>query len=172
VQVSLSTPTSTSVDRTLAIGKTYRFTLRATDGAGNTGGYATTATAKLARGEETSSAITSSGSWKRVTLSGASGGYVKKSTASGARATYAFSGSAIGFVSARGSSRGITELWLDGAKVATIDLYAPAAEPARLVWASGVLANTAHTLQVRVTGTKNAAASNFRVDADAFVRWT
>jgi subtilisin family serine protease len=172
VQVSLPTPTSTSVDRALAIGKTYSFTLRATDGAGNTGGYATTTTAKLARGQETSSAISYSGSWTRVSLSGASGGYVKKSTASGARATYAFTGTGVGFVSARGSSRGKAELWLDGAKVATVDLYALTVKPARLVWASGVLANRAHTLQVRVTGTKNAAASNFRVDVDAFVRWS
>jgi subtilisin family serine protease len=172
MQVSLATPTSTSVDRTLAIGKTYAFTVRATDGAGNTGGYATTATAKLARGEETSSAITYSGSWTRVSLSGASGGYVDKSTATAASATYAFTGSGVGFVSTRGAGRGIAQLWLDGAKVATIDLYAASVAPARLVWASGVLPNTTHTLQVRVTGTKNAAASNVRIDTDAFVRWT
>ena len=38
--------------------------------------------------------------------------------------------------------------------------------------ATGVLVNTAHTLQVRVTGTRNASATNVRVDVDAFVRWT
>jgi serine protease AprX len=172
VLVSLATPTSTSVDRSLAIGKTYRFTLRATDGAGNTGAYSTTATARLGRAEENATAVASAGGWRRVTLSGASGGYVKKSTTTGASATYSFTGTGAAFVSTLGSGRGIAEIWLDGAKVATVDLYSASSKPARVVWASGVLASTSHKLQVRVTGSKNAAASNVRVDDDAFLRWT
>jgi hypothetical protein len=70
-----------------------------------------------------------------------------------------------------GAGRGMAEIWLDGAKVATVDLYSASSKPARVVWASGVLANVTHTLRVRVSGTKNPAASNVRVDADAFLRW-
>ena len=66
----------------------------------------------------------------------------------------------------------MAELWLDGAKVATVDLYATTTQPARVAWASGVLANASHTVQVRVTGTKNASATNVRVDVDAFLRWS
>jgi hypothetical protein len=172
VQVSLATPTSTSVDRSLAIGKTYRFILRATDGAGNTGGYSTMPTARFGRAQENNTAVATAGGWRRVTLAGASGGYVKKSTTTGASATYSFTGTGVAFVSTLGASRGKAEIWLDGTKVAIVDLYSASSRPARVVWASGVLTNAAHTLQVKVTGTKNAAASNVRVDADAFLRWT
>ena len=113
-QVTLPSPTSTSVDRSLTIGSTYRFTLRATDGAGNTGAYSTTATAKLAKAQEDNVAVTSVGGWRRVALTGALGGYVKKSTTTGATATYAFTGSGVAFVSTLAAARGIAEVWLDG----------------------------------------------------------
>jgi hypothetical protein len=170
--VTLPTPKSRSVDRSLVIGNTYRFTLRATDGAGNTGGYSTTATAKLARAEEDNAAVTNAGGWRRVAQSGASGGYVKKSTNAGATATFTFTGSGVAFATTLAPSRGIATLWLDGAKVATVDLYSSSLQPAHVAWASGVLAKTTHTLQVRVTGTKNASAGSVRIDVDAFLRWT
>jgi len=171
-QVTLPSPTSTSVDRLLAIGSTYRFTLRATDGVGNTGGYTTTATAKLAKAQEDSAAVTRVGVWRRVALSGALGGYVSKSTTTGATTTYTFSGSGVAFVSTVAAARGKAEVWLDGSKMATIDLYAATTQPARVVWASGVLTDSLHSVQVRVTGNKNAAATNVRIDVDAFLRWT
>jgi hypothetical protein len=171
-QVTLPSPTSTSVDRSLAIGSTYRFTLRATDGVGNTGGYSTTASAKLAKAQEDSVAVTTAGGWRRVALTGALGGYVKKSTNTGATAMYTFTGSGVAFVSTLAATRGKAEIWLDGAKVATIDLYAATTQTSRIAWASGVLTNSPHSVQVRVTGTKNAGATNVRVDVDAFLRWS
>ncbi len=116
--------------------------------------------------------MTSVGGWRRVALTGALGGYVKKSTTTGATATYAFTGSGVAFVSTLAAARGIAEVWLDGVKVATIDLYAATTQTSRIVWASGVLTNSQHSVQIRVTGTKNAAATNVRIDVDAFLRWT
>ena len=172
VQITLPTLKSTSVDRYLAIGNTYRFKLRAVDGAGNAGAYSTTATAKFGKAQENNVAVVTAGGWKRVTQTGASGGYVKKSTNTGATATYSFTGSGVAFVSTLAAGRGIAEVWLDGVKVNTVDLYAATTQPARVVWASGVLANTSHTVRIRVTGTKNGAATSVRVDVDAFLRWT
>ncbi|MDP8904628.1 MAG: S8 family serine peptidase [Chloroflexota bacterium] len=170
--VTLPSPSATSVTIRLASGAYHRFRLRATDGAGNVGAYVTTPSAKLGRAQERNSAISWSGSWKRVALSGASGGYVRKSTAAGSRATYSFSGTAVALVSTRGPSRGIAEIWLDGTKVATIDLYASSLQTSRVVWASGTLTAGSHTLQVRVTGTRNPASSGVRVDVDCFQRWS
>jgi hypothetical protein len=34
------------------------------------------------------------------------------------------------------------------------------------------LTKAAHTVRVRVTGTKNAASGSVRIDVDAFLRWT
>jgi hypothetical protein len=80
----------------------------------------------------------------------------------------AFSGSSVAFVSTRGPGRGIAEVWLNGSKVATVDLYAASIQKARVVWAAGVASGT-HQLEVRVTGTRNASATGVRVDVDAFL---
>jgi serine protease AprX len=171
VAVTLSSPTATSVDLALAYANDYQFTLRATDGAGNSGAYATTSKARLALGQETSTAITYSGSWTRVSYSGSSGGYLEKSSTAGSTATYSFSGTSVAWVTTLYTSRGIAEVWLDGVRVATVDLYSSTLQTARVMWA-GTVASGSHTLQIRVTGTKNAASSGVRVDVDAFVRWT
>lgn len=71
-------------------------------------------------------------------------------------------------VSTRGPGRGIAEVWRDGQKVETIDLYAASVQKTRVTWAATVAAGT-HTLEIRVTGTKRPAASGTRVDVDAFL---
>jgi hypothetical protein len=169
--VSLPSATATSVDLALVPGSYYRFRLAATDTASNQSAFLTTSKAKLVRAQEKSGAISySGGGWKRVRLSGASGGYVRRSLTGGSRATYSFSGTSIAFVSTLGPNRGITQLWLDGSHVATVDLYAATLQKARIVWADGLTPGS-HTLQVRVTGTKNPSATKSRIDVDAFLVW-
>jgi hypothetical protein len=169
--VSLGSATATSVDTTLVVGATYRFRLAATDAAGNVSGEVTTAASTLALVQEKNAAIAYSGNWKRVTLSGASGGYVKRSLIGGNTATYSFSGREVAFVSTLGPARGIVQLRVDGTLVATLDLYAPTLQSARVLW-SGSVGPGSHSLEVRVTGTRNTASSSTRVDVDGFLRWT
>jgi hypothetical protein len=168
--VSLPTPTSTSVEVDLAPGSTYRFRLTATDSAGNTSAPVMNAAAKLARAHETATAVSYSGAWTRVAVSGANGGYVRRSSTPTDTATYSFAGSEVGFVSTLGPNRGIAELRLDGALVATIDLYAPTQAAARLVWSDDV-APGSHVVEVRVTGDANPSSTGDRVDVDAFLAW-
>jgi subtilisin family serine protease len=169
--VALPTLRSTAVDLSLKAGNHYRFRLSATDGVGNVGAYAVTTNSKLMVSQETGQAVSYSGGWKHASVSGALGGYVNKSANTGAAASYVFTGSGVAFVSTRALSRGIADIWLDGKKVATVDLYAKASQPAYVAWSSGVLTNTSHTVSVRVTGTKNASATSKRVDVDAFIGW-
>jgi hypothetical protein len=169
--VNLPSPTATSVELGLVPASYYRLRLRATDTAGNTSTFVTTPRARLVRAQETSTTVSySGGGWKRVSLSGASGGYVRRSLTGGSRATYSFGGTSVAFVSTLGPNRGIAELWLDGSPVGTFDLYAPTLQKARVIWADGLSAGS-HTLQMRVTGTKNPAATKPRVDVDAFLVW-
>ena len=61
-------------------------------------------------------------------------------------------------------------MYLDGAKVATVDLYSSKALSSRVIYsASGLNPSATHTLQVKVLGTKKASSSSTRVDLDAFV---
>ena len=172
--VTLPSQTATSVDLPLATGRYYRFRLRATDNSANhnTSAYVTTAKARFAKAQESSTAISYVGSWPRVAVSGAAGGYVKKSTTAGNSATYSFHGTSVGWASTKGANRGIAEVWLDGVKVATIDLYASTTQTARVVWSSGTIAGGSHSVRIRLTGTKNALSTGVRVDIDAFLRWT
>jgi hypothetical protein len=169
--ISLGSPTQTSVDIALTHGNNYTFRVAATDTLGNTSAFATSTIRKLVRKQENAAAVSYSGSWKRVALGGSSGGYVKRSLTSGNTATFTFTGNSAAFVAARGANRGISEIRVDGALVATIDLYSAALETRRVIWTSAGLGAGTHTVQVRVTGSNNPAATGIRLDVDAFFAW-
>jgi len=65
--VSLASTTSAKVKQSLAIGDTYRYRVRATDGAGNTSAYRYGPAFRSLRTQETSSAVTYGGAWTSVT---------------------------------------------------------------------------------------------------------
>ncbi len=170
ISVTLTSSTATSAVMNLAPGSNYRFRLSATDTAGNTSAYVMSATAKLARAQETAGSASYAGSWKRVSVGGASGGYVRRSITPGNTASYAFNGSAVGLISTLGPDRGVAELRLDGVLLDSVDLYAPTLTPAQLVWSSNV-ASASHVFEVRVTNNGNPSSTGTRVDIDAFVAW-
>lgn len=169
--VSLSSPTARSADVSVVPGTNYAFRLRATDKAHNTSAWVTTATAKLALVQENSSAIHYSGTWKRASLSGTSGGYVEWAQAANAKADYTFAGTAIAFVADSGPARGKFEIWLDGSKVSTLDLYSATGTKKRIFWSSPSLTAGNHTFELRTLGTGNAKSTNTRVDLDALLLW-
>lgn len=169
--VSLSQPTATSVDLALPVGGSYQFRLSATDAAGNTSTPVATAARTLRLVQEKNAAVTYSGSWKRLALAGASSGYVKRSLSPGSKATYTFSGGAVAIVSTLGPARGIAQVRVDGVLVATLDLYASTLQSKRIVW-SGPVAAGSHTVELRISGTRNPASSSVRVDVDGFLSWT
>ncbi len=168
--VTLPSATALSVDVPATPGNDYSFRLRARDGAGNWSDPVETAVSRLSRLQEKAATVSYTGTFKRVTLAGASGGYVRKSTVAGSTATFTFSGSSVAFVAALGSNRGTAEIWLDGQLIETVDLYAASLQSARVVWAPDApLVAGPHVLEVVVTGTKNPASTNTRVDVDAFL---
>jgi hypothetical protein len=170
VTVTLPSPTATSVDVPLAPNGSYRFRLRATDNASNTSAWLTVGPKTLGMLQETSTAITYSGTFRRAALTGASGGYVRHASAAGRIAKLTFSGSSVAFVTTLAKARGKAEVWLDGTKVATLDLYAATTQKKRIAWAAS-LTPGGHTLEIRVLGTKRAAATKATVDVDAFLVW-
>ena len=169
--VSLPSDATSALTASLDPGTTYRYQVRAQDAAGNWSAWAPGPSFVLTAVQENGTEVTyPAGSWTRTALSGSYGGYVKHASASGARARFAFTGDEVAWISTTGANRGKAEVWLDGVKVKTIDLYSATTQPRRVVFSQGGLAPTrSHTLQVRVLGTKNASSSGKRVDIDAFV---
>jgi hypothetical protein len=170
-QVRLQTPTATSVVLNLAVGATYAFRVRARDGAGNTGSWTTTGAATLTLVEETSKQIAYADPFKRVALSGASGGYVRNATFAGNRAVLTYNGTAVAFVTTLGPNRGTATVRLDGDAPRTLDLYSDALQVRRISWAADS-AHGIHSLEISVSGNGgSSSAGRIRIDVDAFLVW-
>lgn len=78
--------------------------------------------------ENSPSVACPSGSWSKNTPTGAYGGAVKSASGSSAKARFIFTGSEVAWVSNKDKNRGKAEVWIDGEKEATVDLYSPSAE--------------------------------------------
>ncbi len=86
------------------------------------------------------------------------------------KATFAFTGSEVAWVAPKNDNRGQAGVYLDGTKVAMVDLYSASGEARNVVFSkAGLDPSVTHTLEVRVLGAKNVASKNERVAVDAFV---
>jgi hypothetical protein len=167
--VALASATATSKTLSLTPGGTYRYRVRATDGAGNVSAWAEGPSFTIDVRQEADASLTYSGTWNNEALSTAFGGTTMHSEEVGAKATFAFAGADVSWVAQRGPDRGKAEVWLDGALVDTIDLYATTAQPRRVVYSATLDSSGPHTLEVKVLGTKRNVSTGRRVDVDAIV---
>lgn len=167
--VALPTPTTATLVEFLLPGRTYQYQVRATDQRGAASQFVFGLQRALVVANEEDGAITYTGDWTPLTNDAAFGGGLRRTATAGRHATYTFTGRNVGWVTSKGPGQGRAEIWLDGTKVRTIDLYAPTSRFRQLVFAWNDLPNTQHTLQIRVLGTKNSVATGARVDVDAFV---
>jgi len=97
------------------------------------------------------------------------GAALKFSSEASATATRSFTGRQIAFDFDSGPGRSIVAIFVDGERVATIDLYAAEGQWSRVMYSKRWSTSDAHWITVRVTGTKRAASTGTRVDVDAFV---
>jgi GH25 family lysozyme M1 (1,4-beta-N-acetylmuramidase) len=109
----------------------------------------------------------SSTAWATVSDPSASGGTYAISDAPAASAKLAFSGTGVALWTLRGPARGRAEVWVDGALVKVIDLYAAGPVFAMISLASG-LADGPHTVRAVVLGTHRAVSVGNAVVVD---RW-
>jgi hypothetical protein len=169
VPVTQADPEATSMSVALKPG-TYRFEVRAVDRAGNTGPWRTAPAATvLGVVQETSSSVAYTGRFTRNPLTGSAGGFVRSTGVAGRSASLKVTARSLAFVSTKGPSRGKAQVWVDGVKVATIDLYAATRKPGIVVWSRSWKSTETHRLRIVVTGTKRSASTSTRVDVDAFL---
>ena len=167
--LKLSSPAARTVVRQLIPGRLYSFRVRARDRAGNVGAWATSR-ARVAAVQETSPAVHYSRSgWKRQALRSAYGGSLKYASRRGAAVRFTFTGKRIAWIAPRAYNRGKAVVWLDGRRVAIVDLYSASAKARLMVFTKAVPPSRSHTLVVRALGTKAPASRGTRVDVDAFL---
>ncbi|WP_433019074.1 right-handed parallel beta-helix repeat-containing protein [Kribbella sp. CA-294648] len=88
------------------------------------------------------------------------------SSTTGDTATFRFTGTSVELYGVVNSQNGLAGVSIDGGTEELIDYYAPTRSGNRLLWTADGLANTVHTLTVRVTGTKNAASTGSTITID------
>ncbi|HYO43882.1 MAG TPA: fibronectin type III domain-containing protein [Candidatus Limnocylindrales bacterium] len=151
----------------LVAGSTYRFRVRAVDRVGNIGPWSYSTTARVHIVQGSAAAVTYRGSWRTGSSAVYSGGTTRYARSGGSTATHRFTGRAIALVSTVARSRGRARVYVDGALVQTIDLWAPATATRRVVWKRSWATSRTHTIRIVVLGTPGRP----RVDLDAFVTW-
>ncbi len=169
--VTLSSLTATFVDLRLPKSKTAqrRFRARATDTLGNTSSYTAGPWFRLRAFQNGSPAIVQSGKWTTASNSNHFNGSVRYAKAGGRKQTLTMTMQDVAIVAMKGAKKGIAKVFVDGALVATIDLYSPTKQFRQVVWAMDFGSAATHTVEFRVTGTKNAKSGGTRVDFDAFL---
>lgn len=122
----------------------------------------------------TAQGLTYTGSWASQSNANFSGGSVKYASSAGRSVQLTLAGvTDFAWVSTLGKDRGMANVYVDGVKKATVDLYAASTKYRQIVftWDSGGAPGT-HTIQIRVLGTKNTKSHGKRVDLDTFVALT
>jgi hypothetical protein len=106
--------------------------------------------------------------WSTASSSNYLGGSTRYQSSLGAYVSYTFTGQAIAFVSTKGPTRGKFEVYIDGVKKATVDLYAAGTHYRQVVYQTSWASPGTHTIKIRVLGTSGRP----RVDFDGFLRAT
>jgi hypothetical protein len=77
-----------------------------------------------------------------------------------------FEGKQIKLYGSKDSSYGIASVMIDGTVETSVDMYASSHSDNVLLYTSPLMVNGAHTLRIKVTGTKNSNSSNYIIAAD------
>lgn len=166
--VALPSARATTMALTLTNGKTYRFRVRATDKAGNVGSWDYGPTFKPTRRGDASSTIRYSASWRSVADPTAIGNAIHETGRAGAAARLTFTGRDIAWIAERGPGHGKAKVYIDGTYIATVDLEAGTAQPARLVFRRHWSTVGTHT--IRIVGNGTTGRPIISVDGFAILR--
>jgi hypothetical protein len=126
----------------------YRLRDRARDASGNWSPYATGPAVYATLRQETGTGIAYHGTWASASVSSALGGKYRYTSSSGAYVTYTFTGRGFSFVSRKGTTSGKAAVYLDGVRVATVDLYAASTTMRWIGYATTSATSANHVLKI------------------------
>lgn len=162
--VLLPEPKATSALIDVKPNDSHQFRVRATDRSGNKSAWSMSKLFQTDLLQEDASGTTYDAKWHPAPMTGASGGAVMTTSTAGAVAKLQFTGDAIGLVTTVGPTRGRVEVYLDGVKMKTLDLYAPSVTKRMLAFVRDFGGVTVHNLKLVAEGT----AGRARIDIDAY----
>lgn len=122
---------------------------------------------ELTRHEETETLLAPTGRWVSSTGPNFSGGSRLYTETPFSWFSARFKGTAVSWTGSVGPNYGMVEVYLDGRRVKTVDLYRASSATKRTLYSVYGLRDTEHTLDLRVVNGRNAASKGMRVDVDA-----
>ncbi len=152
-KVTLPGATATSFTQSLLPGSTVRYRVRATDAAGNVGSWDYGRTFTVSRIGDTSSLIAYNAGWSTVADPSAFGGALHETSNAGSAAFHRFKGSDVAWITEVGPSRGEAKVYIDGVLHSTVDLWASAWSPRKLVFRKHFPSVGVHTIRLEAVGT-------------------
>jgi hypothetical protein len=117
--------------------------------------------------EDTSPAVSYTGTWLHGIDARATGGTFAETQTAGALAILSFTGTGVRWLGFRAANNGKARVSMDGVLMSEVDTYAPSDEVAVVFTATGLHSGT-HSMTVEVTGTRNPASIESWVIIDAF----
>lgn len=156
--------------RMVTPGNTYQYRVRSVDFAGNASAWMTRAPFTVENYEQPSDKLSYSGAWNDGTNLETFGGTMRFTGAAGNSLTLRFKGSSVTWLAAMRTNAGKADVYLNGSKVATIDLYSRQPKNRQSLFVRNNLnPNMNHTLEIRVLGQRNVASTGTRVDIDEII---
>ncbi|MFV0128739.1 N-acetylmuramoyl-L-alanine amidase [Streptomyces sp. HMX112] len=142
-------PAVTSTAHTAKSGTATAWNMTAHDVAGNTGTASVTGTPVIL---QEGSAV-KSGTWAAKSSASYLGGASYSSSAKNATLTWTFTGRSVAWVVSRASTSGQAYVYLDGTKVATVDLKSATTKYRDAIWTKTWATGAKHTVKIVVVGT-------------------
>ncbi|MPY33030.1 N-acetylmuramoyl-L-alanine amidase [Streptomyces adustus] len=142
-------PTVTSAALTAKSGAATAFALTAQDLAGNTAVASASVTPVIV--QETSAVKT--GTWTSKTSTSYLGGGSLSSSTKNASLSWTFTGRSVSWIVSRAATSGQADVYVDGAKAATVDLKSTTTAYRSAIWTKNWSAAGKHTVKIVVTAT-------------------
>ncbi|MCF1506508.1 N-acetylmuramoyl-L-alanine amidase [Streptomyces glomeratus] len=147
-------PTVTSWSTSAKPGTSDLFALKAYDVVGNSTGASVYRKPSII--QETSA--TRTGTWTRKSSSSYLGGYSYSSSSAKASISWTFTGRSVAWIVSRASTSGQAYIYVDGTKVATVDLKSSTTLYRQAIWTKTWSSSAKHTLKIVVVGTSGRPA--------------
>ncbi|MFZ4273913.1 N-acetylmuramoyl-L-alanine amidase [Streptomyces arboris] len=147
-------PTTGSASHTAKSGAATAWKMTAYDHAGNTAAASVSGTPVIL--QETAAKKT--GKWTAKSSSSYLGGKSLTSSAKNASLTWTFTGRSAAWVVSRAATSGQAYVYVDGKKVATVDLKSSATKYRDAIWTRSWSTSAKHTVKIVVVGTKGRPA--------------
>lgn len=160
--VPLDSPVATAARVPLSLEEEHRLRLRALDAAGNASPYQSFPPLTPSLVQQTAAGISYTGGWSTSTNASMSGGSGRHTSSGTARATFTFTGRAVGWITTWTATSGRVEVWVDGVKAATLDPNVQTNQFRQVAFTSTWTTTDEHVVEIRPLG-------DGRVDVDGFV---